>query len=346
MPKVTEYPRLRTLTRKMRSGRVHTYYAYDMRGTGKPDVQLGKDWDKALARWREIHHNKPQIRGTLEEVFQQWERDVLPHYSSAETRRGYTKGLRFLRKAFCREGELARWEDVKLPHLKGYLRARKGKTQANREMSLLQVVWNYARTEGFTEVPWPAAGMGAWKNKEQARKAPVSDEMFEYVYRQGNQLLRDAMDLASATSMRVTDVRTVPLPPGDILRLSASKTGKEADFDISLSAVLPDLIRRRRANKKAEHLMLLAGPFRRPVTYNRLWQRFVDARTAAAVYAYEEGNAVLGAAIENMILRDCRKYAADKAPSLEAASELLQHSDINTTRRHYRSKVEILKPAR
>jgi hypothetical protein len=50
VPKITKHPRLRTLVRKMASGEAHTYYAYDMRPDGKPDIQLGKDhkgW-----RWR------------------------------------------------------------------------------------------------------------------------------------------------------------------------------------------------------------------------------------------------------------------------------------------------------
>ena len=60
---------------------------------------------------------------------------------------------------------------------------------------------------------------------------------------------------------------------------------KDAVLPLSLSAVLPDLIKRRRANKKAEHLMLLAGPFRKPVTYWQLNERFSKARAAAAAKA-------------------------------------------------------------
>jgi hypothetical protein len=61
----------------------------------------------------------------------------------------------------------------------------------------------------------------------------VTDEMFDAVYAQGDQLLRDAMDLASATGMRITDVRNAAAPGDSILRLKASKTGKRMDFDVS-----------------------------------------------------------------------------------------------------------------
>lgn len=344
MPKVTKHPRLRTLVRKGANGQRWVYYYYDMRPDGLPDVALGKDHAVALVKWDELHNKKPRVKGTLEEAFALWEEKVLPDYENADTRRGYAKALRWLRPVFGR----STWLAVKLPHLIAYLEKRKGKTQANREIAVLSVVWNFARKKGLTELPFPAAGMerSGWKNKERAREVEVTDAMFEAIYAQGDQVLRDAMDLASATGMRITDVRTVPLPHGDILKLKASKTTKKADFDLSLSAVLPDLIARRRANKHAEHLMLLAGERKRPISYRQLHDRYVAARAAAAALAKKQGDHALAAAVEGMILRDCRKYAADLAEDAEAASKLLQHSSVALTKRHYRTKSDTLKPVR
>lgn len=344
MPKLTRYPRLRTKVYKGASGQAYVYYVYDMRPEGKPDVRLGKDWDKALAKWDELHNKKPQIVGTIEEGFAAWEAKALPAYTSPETRKGYAKALRKLRPAFGKAG----WAAVKMKHLVGYLRKRKGKTQANREMSVFQIVWNYSRIEGFTELPWPAAGMerSKWKNEESAREVEVTDAMFDAIHAKADQLLKDAMDLASATSMRITDVRTIPLPPTDILRLRASKTGKKTDFDIALSAVLPDLIARRRANRQAEHLMLLAGPFKRRVSYGMLNDRFKEARSAAAAMAREAGDAELADAIAGMWQRDCRKYAADLAGSSDEAQQLLQHANKATTLRHYRTRPDKARPVR
>jgi hypothetical protein len=344
MPKLTKYPRLRTLVRKMKGGRAHTYYYYDMRPEGEKDKPLGKDWELALKRWDELHNKLPAQAGTIEEAFKLWEDKVLPTYTSAETRRGYTKGLRKLRPAFGKAG----WAGVKMKHLVGYLEKRKGKTQANRELSLFQIVWNYARIKGFTELPWPAAGMerSKWKNPEKAREIEVTDEMFAAVQAEGDEVLRDAMDIASATGMRLTDVRTTPLPHGDLLRLKASKTGKKADFDIPLSQVLPDLIARRRKNKKAEHLMLLAGPFKRPISERMLTDRFAAARAAAADKARDAGDLDLTQAVSAMVMRDCRKYAADQVETDEDAQQLLQHGSVATTRKHYRSRVTKIKPGR
>lgn len=47
------------------------------------------------------------------------------------------------------------------------------------------------------------------ENKEPPRKVEVTDAMFAAVYEQADRVLRDAMDIATSTGMRVTDVRTV-----------------------------------------------------------------------------------------------------------------------------------------
>lgn len=341
-----QHPRLRSHSRKRKSGRVVTYYFYDMRPDGKADVPLGTDFDEALKKWDEIHNRAPRIAGTLEEAFTAWETDKeggLPSYTNAETKRGYAKNLRQLRPVF---GE-ATWDQIDMPSLKAYLRARTAKTQGNREMSLLSIIWNWARLEGMTQLPWPAAGMerSRWKNEEQAREFEVTPELFDAVYAEADQVLRDCMDIASATGMRLTDARQVLLPAGDVLRLKASKTGKKADFDLSLSAVLPDLLARRRSIKAA-HLMLLSTPDGRPVSQRMLRDRWDEAREAAAKRAEEANADALAAGIRAMYLRDMRKMASDLADSDEGAAALLQHGSVALTRRHYRTRATQLKPVR
>jgi hypothetical protein len=351
MPKISKYPRFRSVTRKGAGGKVWVYYRYDMRSEGKPDVQLGTDYPTALAKWDELHNKKPARAGFIQEGIDLWRERVLigtkdspSPYTNKETRRDYTRHLKRIEE-WCGHKT---WGDVTVPVMRTYLRERKGKTQANRELSVLSIVWNFSRLEGLTTLPWPAAGLekSGWKNPEKAREFEVTDELFNAVYAKGDQILKDAMDLASATSMRITDVRTIPLPPGDTLKLKASKTGKKTDFTISLSQVLPDLIRRRRANKKALHLKLLAAPTGREVSYRMLNDRYVKARAAAADAARKAGDAELAELIEGMILRDCRSYASDKAETPEEARQLLQHSDVATTMRHYRTKADKAKPVR
>lgn len=333
-------PRLRSHSRKRKSGQVVTYYFYDMRPDGEADIPLGTDFDEAIKKWDEIHNRKPRIAGTLEEAFDAWEAEALPTYTSAETRKGYAKNLRAMRTAM----QIATWDQVDLPMLKAYLKRRTAKTQGNREMSLLSIIWNWARGEGYTHLPWPAAGMekSKWKNVEKPRRIKVTDRVYEAIHYEGDQTLRDCMALGSATGMRLTDCIEVLLPRGDDLHLEASKTGKEAEWDMSLSATLPDLVQRRRT-LSVNHLMLLSTPDGRPVTLSMLRYRYDKARERAAVKASIANDDELVAAIRKLILRDMRKRAAQKSASLEEASALLQHGDTRITERHY-GAVRKLKP--
>jgi integrase len=352
MPKQTKYPRLRRHVRKTSSGNVHVYFSYDMRQDGKPDVPLGKDYELAIAKWEEIHLKKPRIKGRIRQGVQAWleKKVIASEYPNAGTRRNYIANIGRIDEVFG----LMAWHEVELPMLRKYLTSRtnkKDKTKkagftANREMAAFQVMWNWARIEGFHKVPWPAHGMSRskWKNKEEPRRYVVTNEVFDAIYAEAEPMLRDAMDLASATGMRLTDVRKIAMPPGDVLRLEANKTGKASDFDLSLSEVLPGLLERRRA-LKAPHVMLLSMPDKTPVTESKLRGAYDRARAAAAEKARNVSE-TFAADIEAMVLRDLRKMAANLAESLEEASKLLQHSSSNVTRMHYRTKAEKVRPVR
>jgi hypothetical protein len=359
MPKVTPYPNLRTRVRKAAGGvGVHTYFYYDRRAEGLPELPLGKDRELALAKWDELYNKRPRIRGLIREAIQDWLRDVLPTYSNTGTRRNYAANLKQIDAVFGG----ATWDEITLVVLKKYLTSRSNKkdktkkagTTANRELAAFQIVWNWARqtapegrSEAYTVLPWPAAGMerSKWKNPEQAREVQVQVPVFEAIYAEACQFIRDTMDLSSATSMRLYDCVKVVLPADGILHLKASKTGKKADFDLSLSEVLPDLVARRRGYE-ASHLMLISTPDGFPVFPKDLRREWDKARAKAAAKADAAGNTQLAADIRALWLRDMRKMAADLAPDAEAASKLLQHSSVALTKRHYRTKSDTLKPVR
>jgi hypothetical protein len=337
MPKKTAYPRLRTHVRKGAKGQVWTSWFYDRRADGLPDVPLGSDYSEALKKWDELHNRKPRIAGTILEAMERWEQEALTGYSNSETRKSYLRQLNNIKPVFGP----ATWDQIGMPELKGYLKKRTAKTQGNRELAVLSIVWNYARGEGLTKLPWPAAGMerSKWKNKESARTVEVTDALFAALHSKATPMLRDAMDLASATGLRLTDCRTVQIPPGDVLRVRSSKTGKNAEFSISDSLVLTRLVRSRRETTTT-HLMLLSTSTGRPVSARMLRDAWDEAREKAA-----EAHPELADELRAMYLRDMRKRAADLAGSLQEASELLQHSSTAVTSRHYTSKTK-LRPVR
>jgi hypothetical protein len=341
MPKITKYPRLRTKVYKGAGGQAYVYYTYDMRPDGEPDIRLGKDYAEAIAKWDEIHNKKPRIVGRLQEAFDKWRDKVLPTYVSAETRKGYAKNLRKLEPVF---GQMV-WDEVTVPILVKYLELRSAKTQGNRELSVLSIIWGKARLWGMTQVPWPAAGMKDWKNPENEREFAVTDELFNAVYAEGDQVLRDCMDIASATGLRLTDARTVRMPIDGKIRHKANKSKKWAEFTVADSPVLQALVERREA-MKAHSVMLLATNTGRQVSYSMLRDRWDEARERAAQKAQKTGNPDFAATIRAMFLRDMRSRAADLAADIKEASKLLQHSSEALTRKHYRTKAEKLKAVR
>lgn len=354
MPKPTAHPRLRTKVIKGRDGRVYVYYFYDMRSDGGKDIPLGADRDEALAKWDEIHNKRPRIKGRVSEAIEAWlqdDEDGLPAYDNKETRRNYKRQILRIQAVF---GAMP-WREIDMPMLRKYLKQRKSRndptqrapTQANREMAVFQIVWNYAILAGLTKTQWPAAGLerSGWQNEESPREFEVTDALFDAVYAEAEPMLRDCMDLCSATGMRLTDCRTILLPANNVLHLKAKKTGKKADFDLALSQVLPDLLARRRA-LEADHLMLLSMPDGTLVTTHKLRGAWDRARVKAAAKAREARQEALAMDIAAMVLRDMRKRASDLAEDEEQASALLQHSSVALTRRHYRTRATKLRPVR
>lgn len=334
--KKSKYPRLRTKVYKGRGGQVWVHYVYDMRPDGKPDIRLGTDYAAAVAQWDKLHNHLPRTIGLLQEAFNRWRNESLPKYDNAETRKSYDRQLSRLEPAF---GQAA-WHEVTLPILRQYLDKRSAKTQGNRELSVLSIVWGRARLWGMTALPWPAAGVKDWKNPEQAREFEVTDALFNAVYEHADRILRDCMDIATATGMRLTDARTVRMPVDGRLRFKASKTGKWAFFEVAQSPALTALLERREA-MKAECVMLLTTDTGRQVSKTMLRDRWDLARDRAAI-----AHPSLEAEIRAMYLRDMRKRAGDLAEDAQAASKLLQHSSVKLTETHYRTKATELKAVR
>ncbi|QKV52359.1 integrase [Comamonas antarctica] len=343
MPKITKYPRLRTKVYKTKDGKAHVYYVYDMRKEGKPDIRLGNDHAKALVQWEELHNKRPLTIGRLEEAFAHWKERELPKYSG-DTLSGYTKNLKTIWPVF---GQMV-WEEVDLPTLRQYLDLRTGKTQANREMSLLRLIWGKARLWGMTRCPWPAEGIKGWKNEENARTFEVTVELFRAVYAQADQVLRDGMDTASATGLRLRDVIAVELPKNGLIKHIANKTKKTKgaiEFAVAESPVLTSIVERRlKMNSLCRNLICL--PDGRPVTSRMLSRRWEDARDAAAYRAEVSGDEELAKLIRSMYLRDMRSFAANLADDITEASKLLDHSNVSVTRKHYRTRATRLKAVR
>lgn len=328
-----KYPRFRTHVRKGANGQVWVSYWFDNRGTGKKDIPLGKDYAIAIDKWDKIRNHQPLVQGFIQEAIDKYKEQVLPKMLKG-TRQQYTTYLKSIEPYF---GPVA-WHQVTLPILREYLDARTKKTSANRELSVLGAIWNKAIFWGMTEKTWPAAGLGKWKNPENKRNIFISDEQFNAIYKHADRLLRDSMDIASATGLRVTDVRTILMPANGVLRFKSSKTGKEAEFVVSESPVLKAIVTRREA-MKAHCVMLLCTDTGRQATERMLLDRWNKAKAKAV-----KEHPALG--LEGLYNRDMRKVAANLAATVEDAAKLLQHSSTKVTADHYFNRPTKLKAVR
>ncbi len=173
MPKRSKLPGFRTHVRKGANGQRWVSYSLDMRGTGKPDVSLGTDYERALDEYHRLKTRKARIAGTIEEAFQRWERECLPEYENATTRRNYAQSLKMIRPVFGP----ATWDGVRVSTLAEYLKKRTAKTQANREKALLSVIWGKAREWELTALPFPAYKMRL-SNPERAQDVQFTVESF------------------------------------------------------------------------------------------------------------------------------------------------------------------------
>lgn len=331
MPKKSKLPGFRQHVRKGKQGQVWVSYWLDMRGTGKPDIPLGTDHAQALAEYHRVKTDKPRIAGTIEEAFRRWERECLPEYENATTRRNYAQSLKMMRPVFGP----ATWDSVRVSTIAEYLRKRSAKTQANREKALLSVIWGKAREWELTALPFPAYKMRL-SNPERAQDVEVTQAAFDAVYRHAPQHLRDAMDVASATGLRVRDILNLRLSDvrGGLLHFEASKTGKRGTFRLSESPALRGWVMRRQAISPPHLFLMTNGNMR--VTERMLTDAWARARAKAAKECPE---------VEGLLLRHMRKYAAQLAGSLPEAQALLQHGSAATTARHYRPS-EKLRPVR
>ncbi len=333
MPKKSKLPGFRTHVRKGANGQRWVSYWLDMRGTGKPDVSLGTDYARALDEYHRLKTHKARIAGTIEEAFQRWERECLPEYANATTRRNYAQSLKMIRPVFGP----ATWDAVRVSTLAEYLKKRTAKTQANREKALLSVIWGKAREWELTALPFPAYKMRL-ANKEEADDIEWTDEMFAAAYVHAEPFLRDAMDVISATAWRIRDVLKARLTDvrGNWLRFDANKTKKGGDvqLDDPDRPVLAAYLERRRA-AKAPHVFLLTRG-NRIVTERMLTDAWARARKKALPTCPD---------LRGVYLRHVRHYAGQLVGSLAEAQELLQHSSAATTQRHYRPRAK-LRPAR
>lgn len=343
-------PRMIRRTRKRKGGKVWTGYYYNGRDAdgNRVEIPLGPDLDEAKIEWARLDRKAtPKPAHLMGRLFDDYESKVIPTLKPG-TQSDYLKGLKQLRNAF----ESAPIEAITPQVIAQYRDARTAKVRANREIALLSTMFTFAREWGLTDKANPCFGLR--RNKETPRDYYAGDVVWNAVYGQAPQELRDAMDLAYLTGQRPADVLKASATDlnNGFLMVGQGKTEKrlrirlyDGDRETDLCTFINGLLDRRiQAGTKTSILITNQAGLR--MSYSMLRNRWDEARDQAATRAANEGDVELAITIRKFQFRDIRPKAASEIEDIGHASRLLGHSTQDMTKKVYRRVGEIVRPTK
>ena len=342
-------PRMIRRTATLKSGKIWTGYYYNGRDANgkRKEIPLGGDLDQAKVEWARLERRTPpKPSHLLSSLFDRYVKEIIPT-KGLRTQSDNMKELKQLRKAF----ENAPIDSITPQVVAQYRDARTAKIRANREIALLSHMFTIAREWGLTSNANPCFGVR--RNKEKPRDYYAGDIVWNAVYFEAVQELKDAMDLAYLTGQRPADVlkvATTDLNAG-FLMVKQGKTEKklrlrleDAGVQSALSAFIDDLQERRSlSGMKTSRLITNNSGLR--MSQQMLRNRWDEAREKAAIKAAADGDSSLAVLIRQFQFKDIRPKAASEI-ELSHASRLLGHSTEEMTKKVYRRVGEIVKPTK
>jgi integrase len=325
--------------RVQRSGKV--YYYFDTGAKPRKEIPLGDDYFVALRRYAELNQIEKADDPTFGDVITKYIADELPKLASS-TQATHKSDMKHLQSAFAS----FTLDQIRPVTINDFLTKHKDKpTTANRCKRLFSVLWNKARRWGYTDAANPCIGIDGHSLKK--REVYVTDEVFDAVRACAGEPLREALEFSYLTGQRPGDAlkaRMDDIEDGT-LSVAQGKTGKR--LRIAIVGELADLIARIKAKKETHrtiHAQILMVRDGQPMTKQILRDHFAKAKEAAA-----EKHPKLAKAIKEFWFYDLRAKAADDTSverGEQAASDLLGHDSVKTTRRHYLRRGKIVGPVK
>jgi integrase len=325
--------------RVQRSGKV--YYYFDTGSKPRKEIPLGDDYFVALSRYAELNQTEKSAEPTFGDVIVKYLGEVLPTLA-ASTQATHKSDMKHLEAGFAG----FTLDQIRPITIRDFLTKHKDKpTTANRCKRLFSTLWNHARGWGYTDAENPCIGIMGHALKK--RDVYVTDEVFDAVRACASEPLREALEFSYLTGQRPGDALKARVTDieGGILAIDQGKTGKK--LRIEITGQLAELVARiqvRKAAHKTVHGQILMVRDGQPMTKQILRDHFAKAKEAAAVKHPE-----LAKAIKEFWFYDLRAKAADDTSTErgeQAASDLLGHDSVKTTRRHYLRRGKIVVPVK
>lgn len=325
------------MRRREWGNKVYYYLRSTIEGKRK-EIPLGSDFILALRRYTElVVIDAPRHCVKFSDVEKKYLIEVVPRLAKS-TAKIYRSDIKQLLEAF----KDAPLDQIKPVNIRMFLDDRAAiPTTANRCKRLFSTMWNHARGWGYTDLPNPCEGIKG--HSLEKRMLYVTDAMYDAVYAQGSDSLRDAMDLAYLTGQRPADA--LRMSEHDIIDgcLIVTQAKTKQPLRINIAGKLAELMTRIQA-RKATHKIVTAGLLTntngKRLTPAVLRNHFDDARKKAAAAHPEMANQIIA-----FHFYDLRAKAADDTSDQrgeQAASDLLGHGNVKTTQRHYLRRGKIV----
>ncbi len=297
------------------------YYYVIRKGGRVVWTALGKDYGAALRRWAEFEAEAVQAATVA---------DLVAGYLAAcestcrpATVAGYRAFSRRLLAVFGRVPV----GDLKRADVARYVMERNSHA-GNREKALLSAAYTWGLNCGLVACPDPTKGLNVRAREAPRRRYVTDDELARLLDAAGR--LRPAIELAYLTGMRRADLLALRLTAATDAGIAyeSSKTGATVliGWTDALRAAWKGC-----AGDRIGAVPAVAKTTGRPYTaqgWRQAWERIR-----------------MRAGLPDVRFHDLRRKAGSDL-SLEDAGDLLAHSDLGVTRRHYRAKPKPARPAR
>ena len=311
------------LPAKMRFRHGAFYYA------GPPWVHLGREYGEALKRYAELVGKRETVT-TVKQAL-----DSYLAYSATRLRAITLVNYQFNAKRLLPVFGHMPLNEVKAAHVYRYMHEY-GDVQANRDRALLSAAFSHARHIGAFDGVDPTKGL-QFRNTEAPRKRYITDAELSTLTGAGSLKMACIIRFAYLTGMRQADVLSVKLSDitTDGIYYKASKTGKETlvEWSDELRAVvaLANSQWRRFGREYLFESMPRQGG--KPGRYTGSGIRAMFRRLTVK------------AGLPDVTFHDLRRKAGSDVKLVDAQT-LLQHSDGKVTARHYRAKMDTVKPVK
>lgn len=310
-------------------------YYYRHPNGGEKKVAKADDLALALVEWAKLEGATLSPDAvTFGPIAEQWKKAWLPTVS-VRTQRDYKRHVERLVEVFGTSS----LDSITPRDVATYRDKRSAKVQANREIAVLSILFGWAREHGYTQQPNPCTGLR--RNKETGRDVYMSDAVFDAIFNQGDQSVKDAMNIAVRTGADVSVILTVKRTAvvNDELRMGRTKTDTPVRYRLKgedgklneLGKIVKEILERKR---NATGPNLIQDQNGQRVPYYTFADRFDVARTKAG---YQPGE---------YQFRDIRPKVATDQEDIQRAQDLLGHRHRSTTERHYIRRGKLVDPAK